>query len=1289
MADRDFVVKNGLVVDTNTLVVDATNNRVGVGTATPAEKLDVISGLARFANDTTPASEGDGAAYFGKIGGQAFVSSISGFAVRDSGTTRLTVDTSGNVGIGTTSPAAQLHVSGTTNNTAAFTASITGTTLDVTAVSSGTLAVGDIVYGAGVSPITKITALGTGTGGTGTYTVSVSQTRTSTTLYTGSGTASTIRISDTDTAVLAGQPSGTIEFFGSDASAPTAGVGAYISAVAEGTIPDTALIFGTRDNAGGGVDANERMRITSAGNVGIGTTAPTQRLDVLGNIRASNSTGSAAVYIEDGASSFTENRLLGIFNDDGLRIQTRTAAGVFVSNDYLIETNATGASAHRWAIANSVRMRIDTSGNVGIGTTTPASIVGGTDTSPVLSIGGTDSVLVTGDKAGSVSFITNDPTYTVTYADGVTSEIASVSEAAGGSAYGLALYTGQVTDTNRAERMRITSAGNVGIGTSSPTNPLYVVGEGTFTRGLELGLVGVDATSYISQYRSTVETIWGPLTTRALFGTVSNHDLAFQTNNVENMRLTASGNVGIGAVSPASKLEVVGTITTTDIAVANGSVSAPAFEFASDTNTGIYLAGADTLGFATNGTAAAQFTSTGNLRLFNTAGTFYTEISTQPTANNTLTMPNGNVTLQAGTMALTGGTLGQFAATTSAQLASVISDETGTGVLVFGTSPTFTTGINAASTTMALFDTTATTVNFAGAATTGNFGYDGTAASTTRLSTGATVSGSTKTVNIGTGGASGSTTNINIGSSTLGSLGTTYIDTPIVLLSTAFQAPVARPKVGVGAYAPATIVGGTDTSAVLSIGGTDLSLVVGDSAGSLSFITEDISYSATYADGVTGEIASISESATGDAFGLAFYTGTITGTNRGERLRINAAGNVGIGTNSPMALLSVSNNSVESFEVTPGTAIGGVVRQIAYNRSTSTYIPMRYAAGEHQFYISSTAHIKIDSSGRLLVGDTTARATLNSTGTTAMTPTLQQIGTSESTSSIGLYNYSTDVSSDPAISFNKSLNATIGSHTAVDYDVQLGGISWNGSSNTTTFATAASITAFVDNSVGNGSVPGRIDFAVTNAGELTPTRRMRLDGSGLVLDEGHSINITSGTLTTGNLYGVGGVEITNGGVDIMTPGYGINFNVGAGTGNVTTATLDDYEEGTWTPVVADAATAGNLATGTFYGHYTKVGRMVMVTVSLVNIVTTGMTAANDLFIRGLPYIAVAKTGTILFKGSVSISGATVANNPALSIPDGLGYMRISETTTAFDYMIVSEFTSGTADVYGTIIYEAP
>lgn len=63
-----------------------------------------------------------------------------------------------------------------TDDSLAFTASIAGTTMTVSAVASGNFALGHVVAGAGVATGTTITGFGTGTGGTGTYTVSVSQT---------------------------------------------------------------------------------------------------------------------------------------------------------------------------------------------------------------------------------------------------------------------------------------------------------------------------------------------------------------------------------------------------------------------------------------------------------------------------------------------------------------------------------------------------------------------------------------------------------------------------------------------------------------------------------------------------------------------------------------------------------------------------------------------------------------------------------------------------------------------------------------------------------------------------------------------------------------------------------------------------------------------------------------------------------------------------------------------------------------------------------------------------------
>jgi len=73
-------------------------------------------------------------------------------------------------------------------------------------------------------------------------------------------------------------------------------------------------------------------------------------------------------------------------------------------------------------------------------------------------------------------------------------------------------------------------------------------------------------------------------------------------------------------------------------------------------------------------------------------------------------------------LALTTGNISQFASTTSSQLAGVISDETGSGSLVFGTSPAITTSITTPSTSFDLFNTTATTINFGGAAATINIG---------------------------------------------------------------------------------------------------------------------------------------------------------------------------------------------------------------------------------------------------------------------------------------------------------------------------------------------------------------------------------------------------------------------------------------------------------------------------------------------------------------------------------------------------------------------------------------
>jgi hypothetical protein len=160
-------------------------------------------------------------------------------------------------------------------------------------------------------------------------------------------------------------------------------------------------------------------------------------------------------------------------------------------------------------------------------------------------------------------------------------------------------------------------------------------------------------------------------------------------------------------------------------------------------------------------------TGTGALVFANTP-TLVTPVLGTPTSG-TLTNCTG-LPVSTGISGLGAGVADFLATPSSANLATAVTDETGTGALVFGTSPAFTTSVTTGSTTFGVFDTTATTVNAFGAATTLNLGYDGTSASTTNVAVGATNSGATNTINIGTSGASGSTTNINLGSSAGGTV---------------------------------------------------------------------------------------------------------------------------------------------------------------------------------------------------------------------------------------------------------------------------------------------------------------------------------------------------------------------------------------------------------------------------------------------------------------------------------------------------------------------------------------
>ena len=137
-----------------------------------------------------------------------------------------------------------------------------------------------------------------------------------------------------------------------------------------------------------------------------------------------------------------------------------------------------------------------------------------------------------------------------------------------------------------------------------------------------------------------------------------------------------------------------------------------------------------------------------------------------------------------------------------------------------------------------------------------------------------------------------------------------------------------------------------------------------------------------------------------------------------------------------------------------------------------------------------------------------------------------------------------------------------------------------------------------------------------------------------------------------------------------------------------TPAVTDYQEGTWTVVLSDAATGGNVASYSGRkGSYTRVGNMVTVWGEMGNINTTGMTAGNILYIQGLPFTP-SEDG----HGTVRVNLFTLANTGCVLIEatEAVDYLILKElkTNTNAYTMLVSDVFSASADIFFTITYEA-
>ena len=101
----------------------------------------------------------------------------------------------------------------------------------------------------------------------------------------------------------------------------------------------------------------------------------------------------------------------------------------------------------------------------------------------------------------------------------------------------------------------------------------------------------------------------------------------------------------------------------------------------------------------------------------------------------------------------------------------------------------------------------------------------------------------------------------------------------------------------------------------------------------------------------------------------------------------------------------------------------------------------------------------------------------------------------------------------------------------------------------------------------------------------------------------------------------GGLQCVNtvgiGNATPSTSGAGITFPA-TQSASSDANTLDDYEEGTWTPLVQNASATESASAGA-NGTYVKVGKMVYVTINMYALNVSGITASAHLYIRGLPF----------------------------------------------------------------------